>query len=771
VSRLAVFNEGNWKVWLPVIVAPFLLLAPVWLTGKALFWGTVSLQFAPWRAYAYELLRQGELPLWNPLAGMGAPLWANYQAGLAYPPNWLYFLLHWMGGAAWAAWGQALLVAAHLAWAGMGMARLAKRLGLGELGQIVSGLAFGMSGYLTARAGFLSINAAVAWTPWLIWGIEQVIHREGKGLATAELSLAVIVAMQLLAGHAQTTWYTLLLAGMWWLWRLAGQPRVRHSLAALSRLAAAGALGWGMAAIQWLPTAEYLSQSQRAGGVGYEFAMIYSFWPWRFLTLLAPNMFGTPAQGNYWGYGNLWEDAVYIGVLPLALALAAIARAARHRGRGLPLAAFLALVTLSSFILALGEHTPIFPFLYRYIPTFALFQAPTRFTIWAVFALALLGGMGVDGWRRPEKRSLYWTRLGVAGAAAVMIGAGVVRLLIQGVQLTFLSATALAGFWAAGVGALALLAPRKGAAEGAPASTGWGWGVILWVCADLLVASWGLNPGIERQFYTRANPLPAAVEGGRIYLPAAAEYDLKFNQYMRFASYEPLGEWESMRQAFLPNLSLYDQVAMVNNFDPLQPGRYRRWMERLESADAAQQAIALNLMAVSVVEHKEPGQAASVRFEPLNSTGRVRWTPCVLTAADEQAAWELVWSGSLDFTQTVVVEGLEEETETPCAASQILGKTAILAEQANHVVIEAEAAQAGWLWIADVWYPGWRVWVDGKAMKLYRGNYLFRAIPLEAGRHEVKLAYQPLSFYAGAALSGIVWLVWIAAWRATRKKP
>ena len=141
---------------------------------------------------------------------MGAPLLANYQPGLLYPPNWLYFILAAIGGIPTLAWGMSLLVAAHLAWAAIGMAFLARRLGLGILAQIISGLAFGLSGYLVARAGFLSINASVAWVPWVILGVISL----GEDVPNFNL-LSICVGLQLLAGHAQTSWYTLILAGMW----------------------------------------------------------------------------------------------------------------------------------------------------------------------------------------------------------------------------------------------------------------------------------------------------------------------------------------------------------------------------------------------------------------------------------------------------------------------------------------------------------------------------------------------------------------------------
>ena len=163
-----IFHRIFRSKFLLIVLAPFILFAPIYLTGKALFWGTPATQFVPWRGFAWEVIKSGQIPLMNPLVGMGAPLIANYQSALFYPPNWLYFLFKEIGGIGALAWVQAPIVAVHLAWAGLGMAFLARRLGQRGLSQSVSGLAFGLSGYLVARAGFLSINATVAWLPWII---------------------------------------------------------------------------------------------------------------------------------------------------------------------------------------------------------------------------------------------------------------------------------------------------------------------------------------------------------------------------------------------------------------------------------------------------------------------------------------------------------------------------------------------------------------------------------------------------------------------------
>ena len=51
-------------------------------------------------------------------------------------------------------------------------------------------------------------------------------------------------------------------------------------------------LGVGLAAAQFLPTAELASNSQRQTGAEYDFAMTYSLWPWRLITFFAPDFFG-----------------------------------------------------------------------------------------------------------------------------------------------------------------------------------------------------------------------------------------------------------------------------------------------------------------------------------------------------------------------------------------------------------------------------------------------------------------------------------------------
>lgn len=778
------------------ILAPIVILSPALIPGKALFWGTPLLQFVPWRAWAWEVLKEGSLPLWNPLVGMGAPLVANYQSGLFYPPNWIYFLLAAFGGTELLAWGQGWLVAAHLVWASLGMGLLARRLGLGVLAQTVSGLAFGLSGYLVARAGFLSINATAAWMPWVILGLT----RRGEGSRNV-LYLSLCIGMMFLAGHAQTAWYILLLGVAWGaflafettaqasrldrnrregsslikslFWKIAGWATRAWGLLAV-------AAGWGLllAAVQLLPTAEYLAQSQRATAVDYERAMTYSFWPWRLLGLLAPGLFGSPASGDYWGYGNYWEDAIYVGLLPFLLALGAILRR-RSRpqhagwypepGPGRPaMIAFLSVIILVSFLLALGNNLPLFPWLYRNVPTFDMFQSPTRFTLWAVFALALLAGYGVDSWRPPAGRSLYWVRLGTFAGVAVTLGAGIAALAspfgLGEINPTAIRAVALAGLWGVGSGILALAMPdRVTQTPGSQEKGWWPWAVAGLVTADLVVAGWGLNPAIDTAIYRGDLPaderLRAVVGEGRIYLPAADEEQLKFQRFLRFDTFFPEEGWEELRATLLPDVNMLAGIVSANNFDPLVPGRYARWMEALETMDESARERMLDLMAVTVIQRVDPASPAGVRFETRPGFPRLRWVGCGLVASSPEEALGWVTGGSAPLDSQVILEGSPETLYPACSPGEegrAVGLN-VLSESPNRLFLVVETAEPGYLVLSDVWYPGWQARLDGKPAAIRRANYLFRAVSVPVGEHQVELVYRPLSFYLGALLSALAW--------------
>ena len=117
------------------------------------------------------MIRRGRLPLWNDLAGCGAPHLANGQSAVFDPFHAIAYLGTLPEAHAW-------MAAARLWVAGLGMFLLARRWGLGAWGRWFAGLAFPFCGFLVVWLLFPVTSVAV-WMPWLFWASDRVLDRPG----------------------------------------------------------------------------------------------------------------------------------------------------------------------------------------------------------------------------------------------------------------------------------------------------------------------------------------------------------------------------------------------------------------------------------------------------------------------------------------------------------------------------------------------------------------------------------------------------------------
>jgi uncharacterized membrane protein YfhO len=79
----------------------------------------------------------------------------------------------------------------------------------------------------------------------------------------------------------------------------------------------------------------------------------------------------------------------------------------------------------------------------------------------------------------------------------------------------------------------------------------------------------------------------------------------------------------------------------------------------------------------------------------------------------------------------------------------------ILSYTPNRVLVNVCLPFNGFLVLADSYYPGWVAKVDGKKSKIYRTNYVLRAIYLPKGKHTVEFAYKPESVRIGFLITSI----------------
>jgi uncharacterized membrane protein YfhO len=57
--------------------------------------------------------------------------------------------------------------------------------------------------------------------------------------------------------------------------------------------------------------------------------------------------------------------------------------------------------------------------------------------------------------------------------------------------------------------------------------------------------------------------------------------------------------------------------------------------------------------------------------------------------------------------------------------------------------------------LADAYYPGWRLTINGRPAPILRANQMMRGAAVSAGEHQLVYRYDPWSFRIGAGVSSV----------------
>ncbi len=143
----------------------------------------------------------------------GRAVLANSQAGVFYPLNWP---LSWLETARAINWTIVL----HVFIAASGVYVFARsRLSLSINAAFFAALSFGLGGYLGTQIEHVNQVQGLAWLGWLFLAYDWVIRDQGSGIRRSGL-LAVVISLQLLAGHTQTVFISLVGLGVYALWHM-----------------------------------------------------------------------------------------------------------------------------------------------------------------------------------------------------------------------------------------------------------------------------------------------------------------------------------------------------------------------------------------------------------------------------------------------------------------------------------------------------------------------------------------------------------------------
>lgn len=116
-------------------------------------------------------------------------------------------------------------------------------------------------------------------------------------------------------------------------------------------------------------------------------------------------------------------------------------------------------------------------------------------------------------------------------------------------------------------------------------------------------------------------------------------------------------------------------------------------------------------------------------------------------AADLEAALARMRAPDFDPRVEAVVEGPFEGVVGGA------GTVRVVEYRAREVALEVEASAPALLVSSEAWYPGWRAWIGGEERRLVIANAAFRGLAVPAGRHVVKMRFDPPLLWPSVLLS------------------
>jgi len=715
-------------------LAALLVTTLAFLTPPTLFegldWGELHL---PNRRFLAQSLGSGRLPLWNPYVALGRPFLADVETAVFYPPNLIYVVLD-------PSVALALLTAAHVVLAGAGMLRLGRLLGAERWASAIAALSFVLGAPIAARlaAGQVAYAHAACYLP-LIFALGAEMQHSFSWARLARLAAAL--GLQLLCGHPQIAWVTWLGLVAFLAGRAGSRPIAWRSwLEGAGGLAAAFALGLGLAGIMLGPFLELVTQGNRAqptlafaaGG-----AMEWSHW----ISLFLPN-------GNTKLF--YWESNQYMGLLAAAVGLAGLLRGRDANARGL------AAVASVGALVAAGPRTPVFGVLYSVLPGIALFRIHARAAILVSFALTVGGALFLSHPPQgPRRKQLLAVSLAIpvlaVGLAWFWRPLPIPRSLLLG-RLALIVAVAILGFLAV--------------SEEHPLRRASLLGLPMVVVADLLTAQlatktawlWPVPPtsGTEKRLASRlaeAGLLRPGLAPPRIAVPRIAARE---NAAMAYG-------WAS--------------VAGYNALTLDRVWRYLHLTLGVEPSVDKNTYVSARVYEHGPFPYREAALVAG--WDPKTSAIALRPTSDPRAYVVGKVRPVRDWHEALTFLRgghDVHREALVEARDLAATGSLrpetiVRGRATILSFEPERIVIGAETSEPALLVLKEAWYPGWRAWVDGRPAPCVAANAWMRAVPLPAGTHDVRLEYRSRFLGAGAATSVVSAALLLLGPRLLRPRP
>ncbi len=725
--------------------------------GKYLYGSDFLLYFHPVKKFIREsVLLSHSLPFWNPYLLSGTPFVTNIQASMFYPLGFLFYLLP-----PELAYGYSTVI--HIMLGGLFMYVFMRGASTSQGASLFSAFVFSFNGFFMGHlyAGHLTFVQTYIWIPLVFHFVRRFIDTcQARDAAAAGL----VLGLQILGGFPQITFYTILasilfvsLCGF----SLTKVDSGRQNLRLLVGIVAVLFIAFGLSAVQVFPTLEFTRMSTRAGGVSYAMATYDSLHPKELLAFLMPDILGSAVDSTYWRskeVWHFWETCGYVGILPLFLTFVRVEEGAIRK-----LHRLFVIFALLALFLCLGKYNPFYPVIYR-LPGFNSFRIPAQVIFLYVFGISALSGLGLDQILKFGCRlhKIFYVFLLGVGAILAIFMAG---LYIYRYPFFFQLIRHFAESPLTHVNMSAMYARVSSTIN--RSTMFFSLSMFL-----ILLITYGK---IGKRLLA---VLACAVVFVDIYLFSAQFVTTYEFQELRTKedivaqlSKSPVdGRVVTNSSLFQTNDGLELKFPSALGYDPLMLRRYARFV--LSSQGLPMDDHVVNLHSIRDTKAEV---LALLNIRQMVTEGKVEavknglpYAQVLFDKAVMPSTEVLKFMKSEKFNprKVVVLEGEQtSEDRIGHQGKSIASSCEILRYTNEEIVMRVSTERDGYLVLSEVFYPGWQAFVDGKQTDVLCGNYIFRAIPIKPGDHEVRLSFVSWPFRIGLLISLItlsvgVLLIW-----------
>jgi uncharacterized membrane protein YfhO len=699
--------------------------------------------FYPLYNHAYDVLSNGVFPYWNSLILSGYPLAANPQFSPFYLFNPLFTFLP-----AATAFGFSYLL--HIFLGGTFMYCLSKHLGLSRVSSFLSAIIFIFGAFISSHiyAGHYTLVCAAIWFPLLFLLFDVALTK--KSLIWG-MAAGVILGIQLMTGHIQVTYISLIALGVYLIYKLffiIKEKDYQNILKPIVIMVVLLLVGVLLSAVKLFPMYEYSIYSTRTEGLNYHDATSYSLTP-KLLSLLFLNPWAGPswATTEMQNFG-FWEYSSYIGVLTLFLVVIGISFSGRNKN-----IIFFSLLLAVSIVLALGEYTAFYWILYKLIPGFDAFRAPARFIMLFGFAVAVLAGYGFDYLREKLTREQVSKILIILVTILATLIALITIMAIFPIakyQAVLISLIILAILIISSVCIIYLRVKNRLSGKYFNVT------VISFIILDL----WFFHmPFIDVKPVTDIYQTPSYVsylqehsQGYRVYDP---ENIITLNHSMTYGISEINGYDATA-------LNPYSEF-MGNNVGVIGSS-YEK--EPTASAIANLGENKLSLLNVKYVLSSKPLENSNFTlaysdsgvyiYEYMNALPQAFIVHNAEVISSGNDALARIKDTTFDVRKEIIL--LENPTNISLLNASGVDEVLLTEQSAQEILINVSNTTPGFLVLSTSWYPCWKVYVDGKPSELYKTDYVLMSVFLDSGNHNVNFVYEDQTFRIGILVSCVTGL-------------